>query len=284
MNRQDKGHRKIRKCKASPNFLGQHLMHNKGIIKEIIKKAQIKSGDTVIDLGAGKGALTFPLAEKAGKVLAVENDPTFLDVLGKKAKGYSNITIIEKDILKLKFPQVPFYVVANIPYAITTPILEKLLNQPTNQLQLAMIMMEKGAARRFIANPIIDPRILKWRMWFEIEIIRDVSRDNFSPPPKVDSSILKIEKKKNPKVLPKYHILFTGLIEHGLKKHQWPIYQALGEIFTPPQMKQLIKSIGITRDTPICKLNTDQWGDVFQTMIQYVEPFRWPKVKKRKYN
>jgi|GEM_PF-4872421 len=75
--------------------------------------------------------------------------------------------------------------------------------------------MKEGAARRFIANPIIYPRILKWLIWFEMEIVRDVSRDNFSPPPKVDSAILKIEKKKNSKILPKYPMLFTGLIEYG---------------------------------------------------------------------
>ncbi|MFZ5969339.1 MAG: 23S ribosomal RNA methyltransferase Erm [Bacillota bacterium] len=282
MNRQDKGHRKVRKWRSGPNFSGQHLMHNKEIIKEIIKQAQIKSKDTVIDLGAGKGALTFPLAEKAGKVLAVENDPAFAEILRRKAADYSNITIIEKDILKLNLPQTPFYVVANIPYAITTPILEKLLNKPTNALQGAMIMVEKGAAKRFTANPIMDSRILRWRMWFDIELARVVSRDNFSPPPKVDSAVLRIKGKNNPKVSPKQHLQFMGLAENGLKYPQWPICEALKSIFTPPQMNRLMKNIGMDRDTPICLLSEEQWGDVFHTVIQYVEPFRWPKGKKMK--
>lgn len=279
MRGQDKGHRRIRNWKSGPNFSGQHLLHNKAIIKNMIKAAGINKNDTVVDLGAGKGAFTCLLAEKAHRVLAVENDPDFVEILRKKA--ISNITIIEKDILKWNFPIIPFYVVSSIPYAITTPIFERLLNQPSHGLRGAVIIIEKGAAKRFIAKPITNPRILGWRMKFDIEIIRWVSRDNFYPQPKVDSAVVKITRKINPKISPKQHRLFLQLAEYGLKNPELPIYKALKGIYTPMQMKQLIKNIRVNQDTPIGLLDEEQWGEVFQTMINYVESFRWPKVKKR---
>ncbi len=279
--RQDKKHRKVRKCKSEPNFSGQHLLHNKQIIRQIIKAAQIKSKDTVIDLGAGKGALTLDLAKKAKRVIAIENDMDFAEILREKVKDYPNITVIENDILKYRFPRSPFYVVSNIPYAITTPIMEKLLDKPVNALQGAVITMEKGAAKRFTKVPVTDPRILVWRIWFQMEIVRVVSKNNFSPPPKVDSAVLKIRRRVNPLIQPEQYLQFRGLAQYGLKYPELPIYKALAGVFTPAQIKQLVKELGVDREMPVYLLDQYQWGTVFQTMVQYVEVFRWPKPEKR---
>lgn len=277
MNKQNKRHRKVRKWLAGPNFSGQHLLHNKRIVKEMIEQARIKSVDTVLEIGAGKGALTFSLAEKAGKVLAVENDPLFVEVLQKKSLGYPNMMIVQRDFMKAKLPKEPFYVVANIPYAITTPIFEKLLGQPANSLQRAVLMIEKGAAKRFTADPITNPRILTWRMWFELKWVREVSRRYFSPPPSVDSAILRIRRRSHPSVPHHHQQQFMALAAYGLKYPQLPINEALKGIFTMPQMKHLVKNVGVERHTPIGSLTEHQWGVVFQTMMRHVEPFRWPK-------
>nr|WP_257350326.1 23S ribosomal RNA methyltransferase Erm [Pseudalkalibacillus decolorationis] len=280
MKKHKKQYHKVRKCVDGPNFSGQHLMHNKQILKSIVKQADIKSTDLVMDIGAGKGALTFPLAEKAKKVLAVENDPVFSEILSRKASGFSNIHIIERDFLMVHLPKEPFCVVANVPYAITTPILKKLLNRPDTAFQRAVLTIEKGAAKRFTANTITNPLILRWRMWFNIEITMAISRENFSPPPKVDSALIRIQRKKNPLVEHKYHSKLASLAEYGLKYPHLPIHDVLKGIFTAPQMKQLIKNMRVKRDAPISSLKEHQWGVVFNTMIQYVEPYRWPKMKR----
>ncbi|MBD1382813.1 23S ribosomal RNA methyltransferase Erm [Metabacillus arenae] len=280
MRRQNKRHRKVRKCIEGPNFSGQHLMHNKQIIKDLIEKANVSSSDTVVELGAGKGALTFPLAEKAGKVLAIEYDEGFVEVLQRKAASNSNIKIIQKDILSSHLPKEPFTVVANIPYAITTPILKMLLNQPNNSLRRGVLVMEKGAAKRFTSDSITNPLILKWRMWFDLEYVKGISRKNFSPPPKVDSAVLRIRRKVKPPVHPRFHASFTGLAEYSLKYPKLEFHQALKGVFTPPQMKHLVRNLGVNRDTPIHLLTEHQWGIVFNTMVQYVKRPNWPKAKK----
>lgn len=281
MKRQNKRHRKVRKCLAGPNFPGQHLLHNKRVARDMVESAQITSRDLVLEIGAGKGAITLLLAEKAGKVLAVENDPIFCEILHKKAARYSNITIIQKDVMKTNLPRQPFCVVSNIPYAITTPILEKLLGHPGNALQRALLMVEEGAAKRFTADPITNPKILTWRMWFHMAIVQKVSRRNFSPPPNVDSALLSIRRKCHPSVPPHQQPIFTALANYGLKHPDWSMDAALRGIFTRPQLKRLVKHIGVDQHSPIGSLDEDQWGIVFQTMAQYVPSFRWPKMRKR---
>ncbi len=116
---------------------------------------------------------------------------------------------------------------------------------------------------------------------FNLECVREISRNSFSPPPKVDSTALIIRRKGKPSVSSQQHHTFSGLAEYALKYPHWPIYNALKGVFTAPQMKHLVKALNVNRDTPICLLTEQQWGIVFRTMIQYVERFRWPKARKR---
>jgi 23S rRNA (adenine-N6)-dimethyltransferase len=281
MRKQNKGHRKIRKCIEGPNFSGQHLLHNKKIVEDVIKRAKITKKDTVMEIGAGKGALTLPLAEKAGRVLAVENDEGFVQVLKRKTHIFPNVKIINRDIMTCHLPKEPFSVVASIPYAITTPIMEKLLNHPGTPLTKASIVMENGAAKRFTSFPISNPKILMWRMWFDLKVERVISRSNFSPPPKVDSAVLSLRKKPNPPVSAKDHKRFYSLAVYGLQHPQLSFHEALKGIFTAAQIKHVARNAGIKRPQPICCLNESQWGIVFRAMIDHVEPYRWPiKTKK----
>src|SRR5690625_2970037 len=116
-----------------PNFSGQHLIHNKGLLKDIVNIAHISESDLVLELGAGNGAITNVLSNRARKVLAVEYDQKFIKKL--KQLEMKNTVIIQQDILKISLPREPFVVVSNIPFAITTPIMKMLLNKPSSGFQ-----------------------------------------------------------------------------------------------------------------------------------------------------
>lgn len=264
-----------------PNFSGQHLMSNKKLLNEIIERANINSSDIVLELGAGKGALTSLLANSAGKVLAVEYDLKYVEILKKKTAQNINTQIIHKDIMKVFLPDEHFVVVSNIPYSITTPIMKMLLNNPSSGFQKGVIVMEKGAAKRFTSKSVKDSYVLAWRMWFDIHYIKDISRNNFSPPPKVDSAMVLITRRKEPIVQKKYYLAFLGLAQYALKQSNAPLDIALRGIFTLPQLKHIKKSLGISNGTPIGSLTNTQWGIVFNTMINYVQRPLWPKVKKK---
>ena len=91
-----------------PNFSGQHLLHNKKLLNEIVELANISTKDTVLELGAGKGALTTILNQSAGKVLAVEYDIKFVDILKRKTAQEQNTNIIHQDIMKIQLPKGKF--------------------------------------------------------------------------------------------------------------------------------------------------------------------------------
>src|SRR5690606_15247239 len=100
-NKQNKRHRRIRKFKDGTNFPGQHFMH-RGLAKRLVEMAKIKPEDLVLDIGAGTGALTLPLADKAGKVLAIENDPVLAEKLQRKVAEKHNVTVIQQSILDMR--------------------------------------------------------------------------------------------------------------------------------------------------------------------------------------
>ncbi|NWL87756.1 23S ribosomal RNA methyltransferase Erm [Paenibacillus sp. 79R4] len=265
------------KWKKESNFSAQHLLISKRLIHDMITLARIRPTDTVLDIGAGTGALTYPLAEKAAHVLAIETDPALIDRLFSKMQDRSNIRIKQSDFLKVSLPGSPFTVVANIPYSITTPIMGRLLDQPAVPLQRAVLLVEKGAAQRFTAIPVTDPRILSWRMQYDIRLVRTVSPHHFAPPPQVDSAILLIERREEPIVLTQHQPKFTSLAAYGLRDPRLPLFAALSGVFTPPQIAKLARELRVSREYPIGRLNEEQWGRVFHTMLQHVPPYRWPQ-------
>lgn len=281
MHSHNKRHRKVRKCLAGPNFSGQHLMHNQETIKEMLNQAKLLPGETVLDIGAGKGAITFPLAGKVKKVIAIETDPEFVKILRKKSEEYPQVAIVQQDFMQMKLPAYPFCVVANIPYSITTPILERLLSSPVSGFGRGVLIMEYGAAKRFTAETMVDPRILGWRMWFDLALVRKVPRTHFSPPPRVDSAIVSITRKTNPSVPPNQQIRFSALAAYALQQPQLTVYEALKGVFTAVQLKHVVKCSGVDRHQTIASLNVEQWAVVFNAMIRHVESFRWPRIRKK---
>lgn len=265
-----------------PNFSGQHLLHNKGLLKDIVNIAHISESDLVLELGAGKGAITNVLSNRARKILAVEYDQKFIRKL--QQLEMKNTVIIQQDILKISLPREPFVVVSNIPYAITTPVMKMLLNKPSSGFQRGVIVMEKGTAKRFTSNFVKDPYIIAWKMWFDIRYVKGISRKNFSPPPRVDSAMITINRKAKPIVPYNDYLIFWGLVDYVLKNPQLSIDLALRGVFTPPQIKHLKRGLRIKNEVTVANLSEQQWGFIFETMVKHVPKFRWPKIKKAKLN
>lgn len=272
-------YKKGRKKPELQRHMGQHLLHNKRVIKKVVSAANIKPQELVVEIGPGQGALTLPLAEKAGHVLAVEKDPAFVQELRRKISERNNVKVIHEDFLKFSLPKQSYVVVASIPYAITTPILRKLLNQPANAMDRAVLVIEKGAAKRFMINRPTNPQILKWRMWFRFIISQQIDPDCFSPPPSVESVIFQIKRRHKLLVPFVYHKDFMALATYALRFPQLPIDHALKGIFTTPQITRLLRDLKVERHEPVNSLNEKEWAKVFMTMVQYVPTYRWPKRK-----
>ncbi|MDP2669117.1 MAG: 16S rRNA (adenine(1518)-N(6)/adenine(1519)-N(6))-dimethyltransferase RsmA [bacterium] len=178
--------------------LGQHFLSNKNILNTMVDVAEISKSDTVLEAGPGTGTLTEILAERAKKVIAVEKDRDLIPFLKEKFRNKKNIEIVEGDILNLTPPLSfvrrgsKYKIVANIPYYITSHFLRKFL-EGKNKPELMVLMVQKEVAERIVARDGRESLLsLSVKAYGEPEIIKIVPRGAFSPPPKVDSAIIKI--------------------------------------------------------------------------------------------
>lgn len=277
MRRQNKKHRTIRKCISGPNFTGQHLLHHPQTIRQLMETVLLRSTDTVLEIGAGKGVLTFPLAEKVDRVIAVEIDADFVKTLREKAENHPKIKLIQGDIREIRLPAKPFCVVANIPFSITTAILEKLMGAEGHAFQRGALILEKGAARRFTESSTMDPRLLMWRMNFQFEMRTMVPRTHFAPPPSVDAAIVRIVRRDHPLMSAKEGNKFIAFAAYALSEPKQPVADTFRGIFTPVQLKMALKNAKVDREQTVAFLSLEQWASLFHTMLQYVAPNRWPR-------
>lgn len=180
---------------------GQHLLTNPRVLDSIVRVSDIKPDDTVLEIGPGTGNLTLKLLEAAKCVVAVEIDNRMIDSLRKRAaaSGFEErLKIINGDALRAEFPQFNL-VVANIPYGISSPLLAKLVyGVNVNPFRSATLLLQKEFARRLLAEPgdsEFNRLAVNMKLMAEVEFVMDVSKRDFVPCPKVDSSVVKIQPK-----------------------------------------------------------------------------------------
>lgn len=208
--------------------LGQHFLKSQSVLKKIIQRISPQEHDLIIEIGAGKGALTFPLAEKAGKVIAVEKDPTFIPTL--KKKNIPNLTILEKDILKVNFHELlkreenfkgKLKLAGNLPYSLSSPLLFKVLDE-RELIAECVFLLQKEVAERLCGQPgskAYAPISILFQIYFLTQLHFTVSPECFSPPPKVDSALISLIKRERPLFSLKNEELFQDFLK-GAFKHR----------------------------------------------------------------
>lgn len=173
---------------------GQHLLTNPRILDTIVRKSHIRPSDTVLEIGPGTGNLTLKLLEAAKAVVAVEVDKRMVEVLGKRVAEHGfqdRLNVICEDALKTEFPTSDL-VVANIPYNIASPLLAKLIFRD-NPYRSITLLLQKEFARRLLAKPgdsEFNRLAVNVKLVAEAEFIMHVSKREFVPLPKVDSSVV----------------------------------------------------------------------------------------------
>lgn len=242
---------------------GQNFLVNEKILDDIIKAAEIKKEDVILEIGPGFGGLTEKLVKRAKKVIAVELDKKLAHFLSEKFRQQKNIEIIQDNILKfknlkLKIKNYAYKIVANLPYNITGPVLRKFLNEKPKP-QLMVLMLQKEVAERILAknnkNSIIS---LITSFYGKAEIISTISKNNFWPRPKVDSAIIRIIPfNKNLSGISTK--LFFSLIKTGFSSPRKQLINNLRKIKGRQILESIFKKEGLDFKVRAEDLSLDQW-------------------------
>lgn len=177
---------------------GQHFLHDQNIIRKLISAINPKPTDRLIEIGPGQGALTYPLLERCGELTAIELDRDLIPILQQQAKSIGQLNLINMDILKFDLSslslQPPYRVVGNLPYNISTPLMFHLLEH-SELIEDMHFMVQKEVAQRIIAQPHnkhYGRLSVMMAYHCQSEYLFDVPPGCFTPPPKVDSAIIRL--------------------------------------------------------------------------------------------
>ena len=193
--------------------LGQNFLINPSVCPRMAEMGGAQPGYGMIEIGAGFGVLTVELAQRADKVVCVEIDSRLLPILDETLADFDNIKIVNEDVLKVdlnalikeEFGDMPVMVCANLPYYITSPIIMKLLEDRL-PVENITVMVQKEAAQRICAKEKSRDAgaiSLAVNYYAQPTVCFNVSPGSFFPPPKVTSSVIRLDICKNPKVTPK---------------------------------------------------------------------------------
>lgn len=177
----------------------QHFLRSPRLVAELIGHSNLRKNDLVYDLGAGSGVIASVLANRVKRVVAVEIEPGALKSLKQNVGHVPNITILEKDILKITPPTEPYKIFANIPFSLSADMVRKFTatTHPPNSMYL---IVQKQFARKLVPGDDHFTSELSAEIspWFVARIRKPLRRTDFTPPPGVDTVLLEIKPHETP--------------------------------------------------------------------------------------
>jgi len=242
--------------------LGQHWLHDKFILSEIADAAEISAEDTVLEIGPGLGTLTSELLSRAKKVIAVEFDAELARKLPGQFPG-KNLEVKNEDILSFDLESLPegYVVVANVPYYITSKIVQKLMTAE-NKPRIAVLLVQKEVAQRIAAKPgVMSILAISAQVYAKASLGVEVPREYFTPPPEVDSQVIILKTRSEPLVSIEDERQFFRVVRAGFGEKRKKLRSSLagGLHLEKAAVDGLLQHIGISPEARAQELSIEQW-------------------------
>ena len=261
---------------------GQNFLIDAHVLEKIVSAAGITKDDCVLEIGPGIGTMTQYLAESAGQVIAVEIDTNLLPILADTLKDYSNVKVINQDILKVDINELvkeynngrPIKVVANLPYYITTPIIMGLFesNVPIDNIT---VMVQKEVADRMQVGPgskDYGALSLAVQYYASPYIVANVPPNCFIPRPNVGSAVIRLTRYQEPPVQVKDPKLMFKLIRASFNQSRKKMQNGLNnspEIsFSKEEITKAIESLGVSPSVRGEALSLEQFAQLANYFVQ----------------
>src|SRR5438477_9580879 len=248
--------------------LGQRFLVDRAVLSAIVDAADLSAEDDVLEVGPGPGVLTAALAGRVRSVTAVEVDPRMVALLEETLADHKNVQVVQADALKVdliglaagRFTRI----VANLPYRITTPLLERFLADPRRP-PLVVVLVQQEVARRIAATPR-DARERGYLSVFtqsfaEPRIVRRVPARAFRPPPRVESAVVALRTRPRPAFAPLAQEPFLRLVSDAFRHRRKQLRSALGHEagIDRDRATALLASVGIAPERRPEELSLDEW-------------------------
>ena len=264
--------------------LGQNFLTDINVLHKIVDAAEITLEDDVIEVGPGIGALTEQLAKRAHQVMTLEIDERLIPVLDETLAPYSNVTVLQQDVLKADLQKLiaenfdgqhHLKLVANLPYYITTPIIMHLLESPV-QLDAIVVMMQKEVAQRLTAQPKTKDYgslSIAVQYYTDAEIAFIVPKTVFVPQPKIDSAVVKLTSKK-PIKQPQDEQQFMRLVKGSFAHRRKTLWNNLQGIYgkdaeTKAKLEKGLAEVGIAKTIRPEALTISDFIDLANALIEF---------------
>lgn len=264
--------------------LGQNFLIDQNIIDKIIREGNIQD-ENILEIGSGIGTLTVSMAKLAKKVVVVEIDEKLKPILSETLIGMDNVEVIFSDILKTsldKISQVSFNgesykVVANLPYYITTPILEYLLKSKSNISEI-IVMMQKEVATRIVADVGTKEygSISVFLKYFgESEILMNVPKTVFMPKPKVDSAVIRLKIRDNIDIEEVESL--EKVLRAGFGKRRKTILNSLSSGLNREKIEvlEILEKLGINENSRAENLSLEEFLALTEMLWRKGESYDW---------
>lgn len=218
---------------------GQNFLKSQDIIQKIIDVVHPQEQDRIIEIGAGRGAITLPLAESHATITAIEFDNDLIGYLTKLLSKFPNVEIIHQDFLQYEPDFKNYILVGNLPYNITTPVIEWVCKR-YNDIQAGFFMTQKEVALRLSAQPASkdwSPLAIFTQLYFDVELLFHIAPKYFSPPPKVESSLVRLLPRQNINI--RYPAIFEQIVRTAFSQRRKTLLNNLTLSLVPKSDKTI---------------------------------------------
>ncbi|RYX79053.1 ribosomal RNA small subunit methyltransferase A [bacterium] len=250
---------------APKKSLGQHWLKDRSVLSHIADCAEVGAGDTVLEIGPGLGTLTSELLRRADKVTAVEFDEDLARKLPAQFPG-KNLEVIQSDILAFDLSTQPlgYKVVANVPYYITSKIVQLLMTSD-NKPSISVLLIQKEVAERLAAGPgNMSILAISAQLFADVQLGDVVPAALFTPPPKVDSQVVILKTRSASLLGDVPEKLFFTLVKAGFSAKRKKLRSSLagGLHISKESAEALLASANISADVRAQDLTIQQWLDL----------------------
>ncbi|HEY7974019.1 MAG TPA: 23S ribosomal RNA methyltransferase Erm [Ktedonobacterales bacterium] len=251
----------------TPLRYSQNFLRDPRLVERLLALSSIRHDDLVYEIGPGAGMITDCLAQRAGRVVAIELDDTLAARLRQRYVAQPHVAIHTGDFLECALPQQPYKVFASIPFAYTQEIIAKFTSAACPP-QEACLIVQREAAEKFCGMPREYLYAILLKPWFTVDIVYHFMRSDFMPVPGVEVVMLRLQKRGPPLIAAHERQLFRDFVVYGFVTRQPTLDHILHRVFSHRQRQQAMRLFALDLGATPSTVTFPQWIELFHYFMR----------------